>query len=209
MNARLVVALALTMIVASCMAFGDTYGYEFAYGWNDGHMSFESDAGASRGYDSHDIKTLASNASLTYLVFRKQRGVDGWDADDCFLARDARPVLDAGQTEVFNGLYLWAGTNATPEDFELYIVVGGLYSPQMTYTLRLVQIPTGITYTGPTEWGPNHGTISLPFFATDDFSKGYKFQVEITAPVPEPSSVLPLAVGITGLGGLVLRRRTA
>lgn len=201
-------ATVLTLSVSSVIALADSYVYRFDYTSDFGHTAFTAWPGDSRGNDSHDVTVTSISSSGTYLLFRKQGGVEGWDANDCFLSRDARPALQAGETEVFNDLYYWAGSASAPRDVLKMGIWESVLPPGVTYRLLLVQIPTGVTYTGPTEWGPEHiGNIALPFFATDDFSKSYKFQAIITAPVvPEPSSLLALACG-TGLGAIVLRRR--
>ena len=61
-----------------------------------------------------------------------------------------------------------------------------------------------MTYTGPTQWGIDHGTITLPYYANYDGLTGYHFRMEFTA-VPEPSSLAALGGGVMGL--LALRRR--
>lgn len=76
---------------------------------------------------------------------------------------------------------------------------GILPGEQVTFTLVTpASVPTSDTYKPPFDvypsnwqWGSNFGPSLLP------------------VPVPEPSSILALAGGIVGLGGLVLRRRRA
>ena len=206
MKANIVTATVVFVLVALVAFPSVALAYEFLYHTDYTVVSFGGWSGASRGSDSHDLAyTSAFGTSEFYALFYKQHGVDGWDADNCFLVRDARPLLQAGQTEIFNDLYIWAGTAATPQTMPFSMYPGASF-PGFTYTLRLVQIPVGVSYTGPTQWDQNHGPISLPFYATDNPLTGYRFQAVVTA-VPEPSSMLALVAGM-GVMGAAFRRRS-
>jgi hypothetical protein len=182
------------------------YDYVFIYdnaSYAD-NIAFGTASGWTVGYDG-EVR-LSVSAKQSYCGIYKQNGQDGWNGSTGWYEQDIRPAISAGETVVEN-VYLWAGTLAPAGDLHLYQVYSPILAEGMTYSLRLVQIPVGVTYTGPTEWGPDHGTIILPFYATDNPLTGYKFEAEITAPVPEPSSILALAGGIAGLGGLAMRRK--
>ena len=138
-----------------------------------------------------------------------QNGENAWNGDTGFYVADIRSPLLEGQTAVFY-FYVWARATASPQDmlFSPSLAQSRL-SPGLGYALRLMQVPNGITYTGATTWGLQHGNITLPFYATDDPLTGYKFEATITAPppVPEPSSILTLSGGLAALVGFALRRR--
>ena len=208
---RLVISsIAVLILLAPVVAFAAGYAYQFVYVNNDGRkIPFGTvpfpDAGPGRDYETGPISTVSAPFMIALAIY-KENGINGWDGPTGFYGSDDRGLLQPGQTDIIGDIYLWAGTAVTPQALQLWTDQYRL-DPGLTYKLRLVQVPVGITYTGPREWGPNHGTITLPFFATDDFMKGYMFQAEITAPVPEPSSLLALAGGLTGVVGYKLKRR--
>lgn len=200
-------AITITFLAAPGMVFATGYSYNFAYSNNGGYKNTFvtlpfADVGPGYDYESAIGQYLPTDIAIaTY----KEYGKNGWNGPTEIYDSDCRAYLQPGKTDIIGDIYLWAGTAVAPRDLQLWINHYWL-DAGLTYTLRLVQIPVGITYTGPTQWGLGHGTISLPFFATDDFSQGYMFQAEITA-VPEPSSLLALAGGMAGLGGFALKRR--
>jgi len=170
-------------------------------------MDFHSSDTGSTGYDGetrYGVYVKADNAA-----FYREFGRDGWDGATGLYQEDYRPHLSAGETVVIPDICVWSGKVTTPHDIVLRRIYPVFLSSEgMAYTLRLVQVPAGITYAGPTVWGPDHGLISLPYYATDDPLTGYRFEAVITAPpVPEPSSLLALLAGVAGLGGLTFRRR--
>ena len=121
------------------------------------------------------------------------------------MAPPAEELLQPGQTLVINNIYLWAEPDAADPSIQFqqmaWFAQGGV-----TYTLSLVSIPDGVNYPGPREWGPGTSQIALPFYGTNDGRTGYKFRAEFTA-IPEPSSLLALASGLAGRGGVVVKRK--
>lgn len=208
MRRLLISVVAALILAAPSAAVPVEYSYSFVYmNNNGGYKSVFATlpfADAGPGYDYELPNTTPFRPVEIALTFYKENGGDGWDGPTGFYVDDYQACLQPGQTAVVGDIYLWAGPAVTPTNLQLYIFESHL-DPGLTYKLRLVQIPLGITYTGPREWGPNHGVISLPFFATDDFTKGYMFRAEITA-VPEPSSLVALAGSLFGLGMFQLRR---
>ena len=81
---------------------------------------------------------------------------------------------------MFNDIYLWATPGTESQDLHLRLQDGPSLDG-VTLTLALVSIPSGVTYTGPTEWGSETTDIVLPFYSADDGKTGYKFRVTITA----------------------------
>lgn len=158
------------------------------------------------GYDG-ELMLGADNPS-TQISFgaHKVFGVGGWDHDTGFYIDDWRRSPAAGETLVFDEIYMWALPGTPKQDMLLYQF--DVWGPNgWAYKLKLVSIPAGITYNGPREWSAAGDVITLPFYATADGTTGYKFRAEVTAPVPEPSSLLALVSGLAGVGGFALRRR--
>lgn len=191
MKAASLLALALLTSAASVPAFALAYSYRIYCSGNAGGASIQSWPfwpNALRGLGSYDVATAPNYPSQTHLAIYKRRGMDDWSTDVTFLSQDARLSLQAGQADVVNDIYYRTGVMSTTEILKFGINAS---VPHGTiYALRLKQIPNGVSYIGPTEWGPNYsGTINLPVYMTDNPLTGYKFQVEIAAPlVPEPST---------------------
>jgi hypothetical protein len=135
-------------------------------------------------------------------------GVDGWDGNTGFYGIDMRAPLAPGQSKTWL-LYLWATEGTTASDIGVAAHLDVDADSSLQSRLELVQKPAGLAG-GPavgTVWTTSHtGDIYLPRYKTSNGLNGYGFNLTLTM-VPEPSSILALAGGIAGLGGLSLRRR--
>jgi hypothetical protein len=201
-----VMIVALALMVSAAIA-QDDYSYMFHY-YSGGKTILESFPDSVQGLDDNDVLLLPSIWESTDwgVTIYKENGKNGWDSDSGYYVRDARSILQARQTEVFEGIYLWAGNDVTAPNLQLQLY-DFYMSPGMTYSLDLISIPNGVTYNGKTHWGINDRLITLPFITSDDPTKGYQFRVTVTTPVPEPSSILALLCGISGVGGMMWRKR--
>jgi hypothetical protein len=157
----------------------------------------------------------------------------GW-VDGGLAGRDFKAPLQPGEVKVWSDLIVWADANYSGSVIDVHF-----YTPQTSlapnaiggvpvrYKVELACAPAG--YDGPTSWllgmvpdtGTNRliGTVTLPVIdgvkvanpITGDGPLaatqvgGYRLNVV----VPEPGSMLVLASGITGLMGLIARRRSA
>lgn len=199
---------AILLLFASAVVARDTYSYSFSY--YDGYkVTFDSSPGSTSDLDSNDVG-WGSHAFLPSeygLTIYKEKGKYGWNGDSGFYISDRRAPLIACQTEVYEDIYLWAGKEVSLPRFEVYS--SNYMSPAgMTYSLDLISVPSGVTYTGKTHWTQNDKSIILPFITTEDPRNGYRFRATVTAPVPEPSSILGLLVGLASAGGILLRKRS-
>ncbi len=199
----ILVFLLLSTITGRCFATQYTYFFEYRTtdpGWK---MSFNT-----WGSDSYEVGRDYPMTGGSYPVnvgLYKETGVQGWDGPSGFYILDARAPLAAGDTAI-QTIYLWASGQTASQNLNLYQSNSYSLSPGLTYKLSLVSLPVGIIYTGPREWGADHGTITLPFYAAEDGTTGYKFLATITA-VPEPSSLLALFSGLAGVGFAVRWKR--
>lgn len=157
------------------------------------------------GYDGEHDLTLPFPSNPVHIALYKTQGVDSWDGASGFYIDDLRQALLPGQTALFNDIYLWVEPGTPSHDIVLGLVASDI-DPGVTYRLSLVSLPTGVTYTGRTEWEVDDRYVTLPFYSTDDGRTGYRFRAEFTA-IPEPSSLTALASALCGAGGLALRRR--
>jgi hypothetical protein len=152
-----------------------------------------------------------------------------------FAGRDFKAPLRPGEIKVWKDLLVWADTNYEPSTITVYFYTPdrSLFPDQIggrpvRLSVNLTYAPAG--YAGPTRWvfpDPVPGTgrdrligqVTLPVIpgvkTTNPVSgtgplsatqvAGYRMDVV----VPEPGSMLVLASGITGLMGLIARRRSA
>ena len=159
-----------------------------------------------------------------------------WAAQtDPFSRFDYKAPLAPGQIKVWNDLLVWAGLDySAPSIILNFFTTTSKTAPlsiqgvPVAYRVDLVYAPDG--YSGPTSWlftsfGETSGSniflgqlevpvlpgvkIASPISGTGPLAAtqvgGYRFNVV----VPEPGSMLVLASGITGLMGLIARRRSA
>jgi hypothetical protein len=162
--------------------------------------------GAGPGFDGEELWPLSPPAAVLVGI-RKVKGADGWDGTTGWYTGDIRDNLSPGANTTVDGIYMWAVTGTEGQDMHLRLTMAWLYpSENGRLRLSLVSIPQGVDYTGPTTWGPETTEITLPLYSTDDGTTGYKFQMNVFA-VPEPSSLIALAGGLAGLGGMALRRK--
>ena len=155
------------------------------------------------GYDNE--MAMGDERLAVNLAFYKQNGVHGWNRESGFYITDKLPGIQPGVTTT-DDFYLWGQPGSAVQDLHLFFDkwVEPIFSPGVTYKLWLLSVPAGVDYTGPTQWGIDHGTITLPYYANYDGLTGYHFRMEFTA-VPEPSSLAALGGGVMSL--LALRRR--
>ena len=160
-------------------------------------------AGNLDGYDNE--MEMGAERKPVNLAFYKQNGVRGWDHQTGFYVTDYLPAVQPGVATI-DDFYIWGQPGSAVQDLHLFFDnwLKHALSPGVTYKLWLLSVPQGVTYTGPTQWGIDHGTITLPYYANYDGLTGYHFRMEFTA-VPEPSSLAALGSGMMGL--LALRRR--
>ncbi|HPP76121.1 MAG TPA: PEP-CTERM sorting domain-containing protein [Armatimonadota bacterium] len=169
-------------------------------------MQFRAQAGSLDGFDATDhiaVPYEGWNGGVYHV-----QGQDGWLGETGFYSIDYRSPLMPGETKSWT-FYIWALPGTAASDMRL---VGGFSNhdvPNLHIVLEYIQKPAGVTG-GPavgTTWTyPEIVNVLLPFYSTSDGLTGHGFRLTLTA-VPEPSSILALAGGIAGLGGLVLRRR--
>lgn len=203
----IVVLLLVSSSVCLCQEAGLVkYQVKGSYSARERYLYLTFDKPYSTGFDGEFKLSPNAYPNSILIGIYKTMGIDGWDWDTGFYTADHRPPLNPGQTLTFNKIYVWADPTVPAGQDILLSRNIGLKNPNVTYKLTLVSTPAGVSYSGPWEWGADHDTIVLPFFSTDDGTKGYEFKAEFTV-IPEPSSLLALFGGLAGLGGVALKRR--
>ncbi|MDO8588081.1 MAG: PEP-CTERM sorting domain-containing protein [Armatimonadota bacterium] len=206
-----------TALICLCLLAMTSSGYASVYGFDVGYRIRSADSGESSGVkrgfaggytgysDADDGEGRLISLPAVSAGIRKVTGVEGWDGPTTFIMWDYRSALAEGERKT-EDIFVWANPGTQSQDILFYREGSQFLPTGVSYKLSLVSVPNGVTYTGPTQWGPDQGMITLPFYSTDDPLTGYRFLAEVSA-IPEPSSSLGLLAGLAGFSGLVLRRR--
>jgi hypothetical protein len=201
--------------------------------WNGTRLQMGTRSTAVDGKDSFDGFPAFQDDPLNDKAKAAWYRTD-WGVDKNFAGRDFKAPLQAGQVKAWTDLLIWADPNYQPSSITVFF-----YTPQnslapnaiggvpVRYRIDLAWAPAG--YAGPTSWlldpvpasGTNRliGSVTLPVIPGVKTANpisgdgplaatqvgGYRLNVV----VPEPGSMLVLASGITGLMGLIARRRSA
>jgi hypothetical protein len=157
--------------------------------------------------------------------------------DHPFASRDLKTKLEPGEVKTWTDMVVWVTPGYDKADLVLFVATPGgtrqapasIGGKPVKYKFQLTYAPEG--YSGPTEWifdAPAPiasgqalvGEIRLPVIAgvksgvppisgTGPLAATQTGGYRLNVVVPEPGSMLVLASGITGLMGLIARRRSA
>lgn len=182
MRLKVAIVFALTVSVAlACHADSLlTYKLDYCTGANQKSLVIAGVDGATAGNDNEQPLGSPSSTAVVMAV-HKTAETNGWNGDTGFYLSDARQTLAPGGSVTVENVYLWAGPDAPQGDLHVGLYPQPFVESGLTYKLTLVSVPSGVTYSGPTEWGINDKLITLPFYSTSDGTTGYKFKIEITA----------------------------
>lgn len=136
-------------------------------------------ANQTSGFDNEQVIQTPLPSGILVGIY-KQNGT-GWTAPTGFYRNELRETVATGNTAVIEDIYLWATPDVQQTDLHLCQITPPLLAEGLSYKLKLMSVPNGVTYNGPTEWGASDKVITLPFYSTNDGTTGYKFKIEITA----------------------------
>jgi len=182
-----------------------TYTWLFTVSTSDSSAGtlgvFGTQAGASNGYDTMD--RLVDPANKAFVGTFWVEGANGWEGPSGVYAHDIRsPAAHRSW-----GLLMWLDLSEAGDSRILLTWHPGVVGVPDGYltTLRVQRTPTGVTLP-VTSWDLSAqpvGQVVLPAVRTSDPHYGYWLLLDVI--VPEPSGLLALAGGISGM--LALRRR--
>ncbi|MCX6346121.1 MAG: PEP-CTERM sorting domain-containing protein [Armatimonadetes bacterium] len=169
---------------------------------------------AHDGYDGGTGMYINPSYKVIILDYYKEYGPD-WDGPSGFYGGDfEKTPIAAGESRTWSGFYLWA-QNITPTTANRVAI----YSPNDPYLpppagymghLVLDYVPESCNYTGSMDFWLDltvRTDLSLPIPVVTDPLQGTRFHMTVFAPVPEPSSLAVLGMGIAPLAMFGFRKR--
>ena len=162
------------------------------------------------GYDEQLLVNVGGGSGIALLHYRQEG--PGWSGPEGFYLEDYESPIPAGASHTWSNIYLWAQDYAVPGGTaDIRFGLEFPYPPP-GYTAHLVldYVPESLEWTGQTDFWldlTQGSVITLPVLEVSDGLQGTRMHLTVYAPVPEPSSLIALAGGLAGLGGLTLRRR--
>ena len=188
----------LLMTTCNCQMAKNTAGL-FGVSKSASDINDSSDRATATGYDLYAATYHDCSTEPT------------WDGPTGFFDTDMRSPIGAGQSKTWT-IYVWAAPSLPSDASFVGIDFGyniGTLPTDISFTLALRAKPVGVT------GGPATGTVwdlsrqpygvNLPVYRTSNGLDGYVFDFTATA-IPEPSSLLALLAGVTGIGGVAWRR---
>ena len=170
---------------------------------------FGTDPSAQDDYDASDLAIL-SGYDLYVATYHSNTTDAGWTGPTDFYRNDICAPMAVGQSQTWT-IYVWAAPSLPPDASFIAVDFGhnAGVPDGLSFTLALKAKPVGVT------GGPATGTVwdlsrqpygvNLPVYRTSNGLDGYIFDFTATV-IPEPSSLLALLAGVTGIGGVAWRR---
>ena len=166
----------------------------------EGHLLLGAELGAwpggLDGYDRQGDEVTIPDPGYAIAVYHNE---PDWTGPRGFYTSDVRSPLHPGETKTWDNIYLWEIPAASLTSFTIWF--RPIYTPPTywTYTLYLDYAPPAANWTGPWQWAispTQNTTLVFPAVKSQTGLEGYRFHFTVAA-VPEPSSLLALAGGLT------------
>ncbi|MCX6346124.1 MAG: PEP-CTERM sorting domain-containing protein [Armatimonadetes bacterium] len=152
--------------------------------------------------------------SVVFCLKYYENGVDGWEAETGFSTSGHKGPFTPGQSKTYDNIYLWAKNKVltTPNRVLFHTGTGDFDQIPVGYTAQLVldYVPAECNWDGPMSFALDLGksnNFTMPTIVTTNPLEGTRMHVIVTAPVPEPSSLAALGMGIAPLVMFGFRKR--
>ena len=155
--------------------------------------------GSQDGWDGQVPYNYTGKVGMTALHYRVHG--DSWGGETGFYYKDYESPIPAGGSKTWWNIYVWA-QNFTPPGNRFFMLIGSpVYIPPNGYMSHIVldYIPEYLNWTGPTEFDVdlhNGGYFDIPIPTVTNPLDGMRMHITVTAPIPEPSSLAALGLGL-------------
>jgi hypothetical protein len=224
-NSRHIVLVCVVLAAVALAALPATAGT-----WRTRFIAWEdvvqagAEVGAGDGYtdgwdnggepclDPSEVPQLTPAARF---MFYRVNGA-GWNGPTGYYMYMFMSPLAPGESKTWTDLCLWTHNYTVPRGNRVDVVPYPYDDPSRPpdgYMMHLVldDVPESAAWDGPMDfWFDMNAPeiITLPIIETDDPLSGTRMHFTVYAPpIPEPSSLAALALGLLPLGAAVLRRR--
>ena len=168
--------------------------------------------GFDDGYEGGWLDVPPDRAGM-YVLQYHENGPD-WDGPTGFYVWSYESPIEPGASKTWWDIYMWSQnyTPDPPDRVEFGTGTGDFDMIPYGYTGHLVldYVPDSANWTGPMDFWLDLGienTITLPIVTVTDPLDGVRMHITVHAPIPEPSSLAALGIGLVPFAARMRRRR--